>query len=140
MILILLGADFDCVNDYGSDLSSDGPEEYSRNAVENLFGQLRQLLKDIHSLQTLAFSWCDDMLNEMGHALVKVERSGEEFNIRSMWDRLHQEAEQKVNGAGFPCACRRQCCLLTAPDERPLLFSQIQRWRCTWNETWREGI
>lgn len=135
-----LGLDFDLINDYGSEMEWEEREEHSLESDERLFTRLRQLLKDLPNLKDLAFTWCDDMYNEMGRALLKAENIGKEFDIRQMWIKL-REACHKVNGAGFRCDCRRQCCLLIAPESDEKLGGlPYERWRCTWNETWYEGI
>lgn len=116
-------------------------EEHSLESTERLFKRLRQLLKDIPSLKLLAFIWCDDIYNEMGQALVKAVRMGDKLNIQQMWVKLEEEAYQRVNGAGFPCDCRRQCCFLTAPDRRETSYDYVhEKWQCTWTEAWYEGI
>lgn len=115
--------------------------EHSLESSERLFTRLRQLLKDLPNLKDLAFTWCDDMYNEMGRALLKAENVGKEFDIPQMWIKLREEASQKVNGVGFHCDCRRQCCLLTAPESDGELWDlSYEGWQCTWNETWYEGI
>ncbi len=56
------------INDYGSDMEWEEREEHSIESVERLFARLRQLLKDLPSLEDLLFIWCDDMFNEMAWA------------------------------------------------------------------------
>ena len=80
----------------------------------------------------------------MAHALVQAKYEGDTFDLRKMWTKLEDEADLKVNGAGFPCTCARQTCFLTAPEDRFCLYLSEERWyeiwKCTWEETWYKGI
>ena len=88
--------DFDCIDDYGSDLEVEERNEYRDRLVVAFFYSLSWLAEDNPKLKAIQLFACSDGMQAMANAVIEKKRSGVRVDLTQKWRTLVQEAKERI--------------------------------------------